>query len=218
MQKTPSSWNLQESTTYRYQHLGVDALSDRELIGIIIQNQEKANKLCEHFSSLQSLDQASLSVLIKHHKLTLRQAKALHTAFHLSKRLTWYENAPTRFASSGDTAAFLQAKYSSATREIFSVIYLNRNLAMIAQEAIFYGGVSAVHVDPKIIFKKAVEHLASAIILAHNHPSGNAHPSKEDIQITEMLKNAGELLNIRVLDHIIITHSSYYSFADERLL
>jgi DNA repair protein RadC len=94
-------------------------------------------------------------------------------------------------------------------------VLLNRANFVIRKEAISSGGVSGTLADPKIIFKSALENLASAMILVHNHPSGNLKPSEADIQLTRKIKNAGALLEIPVLDHIIFTNQSYYSFADE---
>jgi DNA repair protein RadC len=99
--------------------------------------------------------------------------------------------------------------------EEFWIILLNRANHVLKKVQISSGGVSGTVADPKIIFKTAVEHLASAVILVHNHPSGNLRPSEADDSLTKKLKYAGALLDIPVLDHIIFTNSNYYSFADE---
>ena len=98
--------------------------------------------------------------------------------------------------------------------EEFWILLLARNRKVIARVKISEGGVAGTVVDTKIIFKHAIENLASYIVLCHNHPSGNLQPSAADIQITKNLKNAAKLLDIDIVDHIIIGNNKYYSFAD----
>ncbi|MFT3909722.1 MAG: JAB domain-containing protein [Ferruginibacter sp.] len=99
--------------------------------------------------------------------------------------------------------------------EQFYILLLDRNHTCLALSHISTGGVSSCIVDPKIVFATALKAKASSIILAHNHPSGNTQPSKADINLTEKLKSGGELLDINVVDHIIVTPTKYYSFAEE---
>lgn len=98
------------------------------------------------------------------------------------------------------------------------MLLLSRSNTIIRKEFVSRGGVSGTIVDLKIIFKIAVEHLASSIILCHNHPSGNLKPSNEDISLTKKIKEAGKLLEIPILDHLIISDSGYFSFADEGMM
>ena len=102
--------------------------------------------------------------------------------------------------------------------EQFWIILLNRANQVIRPELISEGGVSGTVADPKVIFKRALDKLASSIILIHNHPSGNLTPSQADIQLTHKLKEAGRCLDLPVLDHLIFTDHAYYSFADEGML
>ena len=102
--------------------------------------------------------------------------------------------------------------------EAFWIMLLNRSNQVIRKQQVSQGGVSSTVVDPKIVFKIAVDELASGIILAHNHPSGNLAASDADIKLTHKLRDAGVLLDIRVLDHLIIAGQHYFSFADSGLL
>ncbi len=102
--------------------------------------------------------------------------------------------------------------------EEFWILLLDRANQIIKAEHISKGGVSGTVADAKIIFKSAIEHLASGIILCHNHPSGNNKPSNSDIELTQKLRQAGQLLDIKVLDHLIIAGGKFYSFADEGLI
>ena len=102
--------------------------------------------------------------------------------------------------------------------EEFVILCLNRANKVLGYSKISQGGISGTVADPKVIFQVALKSNASSIILAHNHPSGNTKPSDNDIQLTKKLKKAGEFLELNVLDHLIITTDSYFSFADESLL
>jgi DNA repair protein RadC len=102
--------------------------------------------------------------------------------------------------------------------EEFWLLLLNRANMVIKKEMISRGGVTGTVVDARVIFKSALENRASSIIMAHNHPSGNLKPSEEDIRITKKIKEAGKLMEISLIDHLIITDSGYYSFGDEGML
>ena len=102
--------------------------------------------------------------------------------------------------------------------EQFWLILLNRAHQVLQFERVSAGGVSGTVVDPKIIFRKALHGQASSLILCHNHPSGNTKPSPADLEITKKLKLAGQHLEISVVDHLIVTHRGYFSFADEGLM
>lgn len=103
-------------------------------------------------------------------------------------------------------------------RESFAVLLMNRANKCLGISFISKGGLSGTIADPKMIFQAALKSNASSIILAHNHPSGNLKPSDNDIRLTKTIKKAGEVLELPVLDHIILSHQSYYSFADEGLM
>ncbi len=103
-------------------------------------------------------------------------------------------------------------------KEAFYAIYLNRNNRIIGVHKCSDGGISGCLVDPRIVLKPAIELLASSVILAHNHPSGNLKPSEADRSITQKIKEGAKLFDISVLDHVILTESTYLSFADEGLL
>ena len=104
------------------------------------------------------------------------------------------------------------------TNEEFWVIHLNRANHVIHKQKISSGGISGTVADPKLIFKSALEHTASSLVLVHNHPSGNLKPSEADKRLTSQMKKAGQLLEIGLIDHIIFGDTGYFSFADENLL
>jgi DNA repair protein RadC len=123
-----------------------------------------------------------------------------------------------RITSSKDVYDIMAANLLDLPHEEFWVLLLNRANAVIKKVQISAGGVAGTVADPKIIFKTALENLASSIILVHNHPSGNMMPSQADKELTKKMKEAGKLLDIPVLDHIIFADRVFYSFADEGIL
>jgi DNA repair protein RadC len=125
-----------------------------------------------------------------------------------------------RITCSRDAADLLQANWSDDIEllEEFNVLFLNKGNQVTGLFKVSRGGISGTVVDMKIIFAAALKALASGIILAHNHPSGNLQPSQADIDLTRRLRKGGELLDITVLDHLILSTGGYYSFADEGTL
>ena len=123
--------------------------------------------------------------------------------------------------SSTDSSEVLRKSWDPGKMEFveqFKVMLLNRANRVLGIYELSTGGVAGTVADPKLIFAAAIKACASSIVLCHNHPSGNTKPSAADLQLTKKLKQGGELLDIVVLDHIILTSESYYSFADEGLL
>ena len=123
-----------------------------------------------------------------------------------------------KITSSRDIFELMQGSLADAPYEEFWIVLLNRSNKLLGKINISEGGLSGTVADPKKIFKMALERHASSIILCHNHPSGNQHPSEADIQLTRKMKDAGAMLDLPVLDHVIIGHDKYYSFADEGML
>ena len=124
----------------------------------------------------------------------------------------------TAISSSNEIAAFLQSRLKDLNREVFGVLFLNRANKVNHFEIISEGGITGTVADPRIILKKALEENAVSIILCHNHPSGSLKPSRADEELTSKIKEAAKYLDITVLDHIIVSDSGYYSFADEGIL
>lgn len=137
------------------------------------------------------------------------------------KRTKKKNTMPTIIKSSEDSARFFRSIYKPNTigyKEYFKVLYLNYNMGVLSYTTISEGAIAQSLVDVRIIMQGALLTNAVAIILCHNHPSGNTLPSEQDKVITKSIVNAGKLLNINVLDHIILTETDYYSFNDEGLI
>jgi DNA repair protein RadC len=151
--------------------------------------------------------------LLIHHGLTKKQAQQIRSAFMLNS----YRNEATKISTAQDAYSLLSNLYLLEHEE-FWAIYIDRSNKPIRKTHISTGGYSSTTVDIRIIFRDALINRASGIILAHNHPSGNLQPSIEDKRITGKIAEAGELFNINILDHLIVSSQGYYSFADNGLL
>jgi DNA repair protein RadC len=121
-------------------------------------------------------------------------------------------------SSSRDAAEILVPALQDLSNEVFYVLYLNQSNKLLRQETLSSGGMTATVVDIRMILKNALLHNANKLIVAHNHPSGSLLPSREDKDITQRLKNGGELMDIKLIDHLIVGGNKYLSFADEGLL
>jgi DNA repair protein RadC len=147
------------------------------------------------------------------------KAITLMAAMELGRRRQ-AEEVPDNISitSSKIAAGMLIPVLQDYPHEVFCVMYLNRANKLIQKEILSQGGVSGTVVDVRMIMKRALELLASAVFVAHNHPSGNIRPSNADLQLTEKIKNAASLFDIVLLDHIIVGQQQYFSFADEGIL
>jgi DNA repair protein RadC len=126
--------------------------------------------------------------------------------------------AKNKVTASRDVFELMQADLAEIQHEEFWIIMLSRSNQLIRKTAVSKGGLSGTVVDPKKIFKTAIQFSASSIILCHNHPSGSVQPSEADVKITKKIRDGGTLLDIAVLDHLIIGEENYFSFADEGMI
>lgn len=203
---------------------GKSVLSDAELIAILIGSgsaEETAVALSKRIlqslnNNLSELGKLSVKDLTQFKGIGEAKAISIIAALELGRRRN--ETEPEKRVRITDSQTAFQTIYphlGDLNHEEFWVIFLNRANAVIGKQNISKGGVSGTVVDPKVVFKMAVQFPASGIILAHNHPSGNLKPSQADHQLTRKLKEAGKALDIPVLDHLIIGERDYFSFVDE---
>lgn len=206
---------------------GRSALSDAELIAIIIgsgSKNESAVELAKRIldstsNNLVELGKYSLSDLQNYKGIGEAKAISIAAALEIGRRRRAQEyKSKTKISSSNDVFELLHSELSDLNTEEFWIVLLNRANKVIKSYRISSGGISGTVADSRVIFKAAIDNLASAIILAHNHPSGNLKPSQADLNLTKKLSESGNILDIPVLDHIIIAENSYFSFADEGLL
>ncbi len=206
---------------------GKNALSDAELLAILLgsgSREESAVSLAQRIlnsveNDLNALGKRSLSDLMQFKGIGEAKAITIAAALELGRRrqLTSVKDRP-QIRSSRDGYKLLAPLLMDLPHEEFWVLLLNRANRVIGREQISIGGTSGTVVDAKVIFRKALEGQASALILVHNHPSGNLRPSQADIDITKKLRIGGKSLDISILDHLIISDRGYFSFADEGIL
>ncbi|MGK0387319.1 MAG: DNA repair protein RadC [Maribacter sp.] len=221
---TIKSWAEEDRPREKLLAKGKSSLSDAELVAILIgsgSRNESAVSLSQKIlksvdNNLNNLGKTSLSNLMKFKGIGEAKAITIAAALELGRRrqLSDIKERP-QIRSSKDAYHVLAPLIMDLPHEEFWILLLNRANKVIGRERVSIGGVAGTVVDAKIIFRKALEMLASGIILCHNHPSGNLSPSHADLEITKKLKRAGETLEINILDHLIIAENEYFSFADE---
>ncbi len=206
---------------------GKNALSDAELLAIIMgsgNRDESAVELARRIlnsvdNSWNNLSLLSIPELIKFKGVGEAKAISIATALEIGRRKA-SQDVPERvqISSSKDAYHILSPFLADLRTEEFWALFLNQNNRILSKSQLSSGGINQSIVDVRILFKTALEHCATGIIIAHNHPSGNLKPSAEDLKITKQIAEGSKLLNIQLLDHLIITQSSYLSLADEDLL
>jgi len=169
-------------------------------------------------NNLNKLATLSIADLTKFPGIGPAKAVTIAAALELGRRKKGSEVNEYRITSSTDAYQVLEPHLADLTTEQFWVMYLNRANIILGKEMMTKGGIAGTVVDKRVILKKAIEHQASGLVLAHNHPSGNLKPSQADLKLTTSLQAAAELMEMKVIDHIIITQTGYFSFADEGLL
>ncbi|USL95061.1 DNA repair protein RadC [Riemerella anatipestifer] len=221
--------NLSEDDRPREKFLtkGRDALSDAELLAIIMGsgNREEsavdlARRILQTYGhNWNALSEVSVADLMKFRGIGEAKAISITTALEIGRRRAMQEQ-PKRLqiTQSSDIFEMMAPLLSDLPNEEFWVIFLNQSNKVLQKKPLSKGGISGTVVDVRLMFKMALEHYATAIIVVHNHPSGSISPSEQDLEITKKIKEAGALLDIRLLDHIIIAKNKYFSFADEGVL
>ena len=206
---------------------GRNALSDAELVAILIgsgNREESAVELSKKILSyinndLNKLGKLSIKDLTKFNGIGEAKAISIIAALELGRRRKdSIIEEKIIIKSSKDAYQEIEGILSDLPHEEFWVIYLNRKNEVIKKENISKGGITGTIADSKIIFKHAVELLATGVILCHNHPSGSVNPSQADISLTKKMKEIGDLMDSPVLDHIIVGEKNYFSFADNSLI
>lgn len=221
------SWALEDRPREKLLIKGTHSLSDAEIIAILIGSGtaklsavELSKIILQHVGhNLNDLARLTVKDLTKIKGIGEAKAVTIIAALELGRRRKDQEpNDRPKVVSSGNAFDLIQGDLMDLQHEEFWVLLMNRAQRLIKKKRISEGGVSGTVADPKIIFKLALEELASGVIVVHNHPSGNLTPSQSDIELTRKLKEAGKVMEIQLLDHLIIAGRKYYSFADEGVI
>ena len=221
------SWAQDDQPREKLRSKGRRALSDAELLAIVIgsgNRGESAVKLSKRILSsvdnnLNALGKLDVEDLMKFKGIGKAKAISIVATLEIGRRRRSEEVLKlTQVTSSRSVFNALHPLLGELPHEEFWIVYLNNSNKIIGKEQSSKGGMTSTIVDSRIIMKTAIRLGATGLILAHNHPSGALRPSESDKLITKKLKRAGEILDIKVLDHLILTQESYFSFADEGLL
>jgi DNA repair protein RadC len=224
---TIKSWEASDRPREKLMEKGVSELSNAELLAILIGSGNRnlsavelsKRILASNEFSLNKLSKKSIDDLMSFDGVGEAKACSIVTALELGKRFASEQGSKIiKITCSKDVYDVMQPKIGPIAHEEFWVLFLNNSNKILQKLQLSKGGLTGTVVDIRLILKKALELMATGIILCHNHPSGNLSASQADKQITEKLKVASETMDIKILDHIIITEKAYFSFADEGIL
>lgn len=232
MSEKPSSfsiknWSQEDQPREKLREKGKTVLSDAELLAILIgsgNREESAVDLCKRIlasvdNNLNALGKLTIKQLMSFKGIGEAKAISIVGALEIGRRRR-LEDAISldKITSSKTVFETMQPIVGELSHEEFWILYLNNSNKIIKKNQLSKGGITGTLVDVRLVLKTALEYGATSLILCHNHPSGALKPSQADKDITQKLKKGAQSLDIKVLDHLIITEQSYFSFADEDLL
>ncbi len=220
------TWPKLERPREKLLKLGPGALSDAELLAIFLRTgtrgkpvMELARELIGEFGGIRGLLEADQQLLMKTQGLGIAKCVQLKSILELSER--YLQEGIERgdaISDPGLTRRYLKSKLRGYSREVFACMFLDNQHRLIKYEELFFGTIDGASVHPREVVKRVLHYNAAAVIFAHNHPSGLAEPSQADQRITERLKSALLLVDVRVLDHMIVGDCEVLSFAEKGLL
>lgn len=210
----------------RLARLGPEALRDAELMAILFRTGPKAvgavalaDQVLAHFGNLRSLAHASLEELQQVKGLGHAKAVEIKAGLELGKRLAAYTGRDrTRIRGAEDVANLLMVQFKDYENEHFKCLLLNTKNDLVKVVDVSHGGLDGAMAVPRDVFRQAVRESANAVIVCHNHPSGDPQPSRDDMALTKRLTESGDLLGVRVLDHIVFGDGRYVSFKERKLI
>lgn len=221
--KKESTWCVEDQPTSKLARQGSRSLTDSELIAVLLNGMSNATEVARSLYSkagnnLNTLSHFSVEQLKNIDGITEKKAITIKSAFELGRRNQTTNTDKSHIKSSETISDLFKPLLADLQHEEFWLVCLNRANRILGKYKISQGGLSGTVIDTRIILKKSLDNLSSCIIVVHNHPSGNIQPSDADINITKKLKAAAELLEIKLLDHVIISSAGYFSFADDGIL
>jgi len=220
------SWNTQDRPREKALEKGISALTDAELLALFVNNGSKeksAVQLCQEIlkyygDDLNRFSSSTKEELYRFKGIGEAKAISLIASFELARRLKKEVASKQTITSSNDAYKIIAPYLENLRVEEFYILLLNQKNVVIRTVQVSQGGITGTIADIRVIFKNALDVMATSIILAHNHPSGQLSPSQADKELTHKIIDSGELLQIRILDHLIIGMNNYFSFADNQLI
>lgn len=223
---TIKEWNIDDRPREKMLAKGISALSDAELLAILISTGTKSQSaldlaravLQSAGNNLNQLGKFAVADFLKTNGIGKAKAVTIMAALELGRRRQGIDREQIEIKSSIDAFNIMQPIVGDLPHEEFWVLFLSTSNRLIDKACVGRGGINATTVDVRIVMKVAVEKLAASLLLVHNHPSGSLTPSTEDKKLTNRIIEAGKLLDIRVLDHVVIADKHFFSFADQAIL
>jgi DNA repair protein RadC len=218
------TWAEDDRPREKMMQHGPASLGLHELLAILINNGSKQRSAVELARDVMNLAHNDLHHMLRLSIADLQQLKGIgpakaitiKAALELAVRIEAADLAKKeKLTTSADAAKYLRRRLGSEDRELFVVLFLNHSNRLLGYEVVSSGGITGTVVDVRIVLRRALEQKATALILCHNHPSGNLRPSDADRQLTQQLQAAAKLLQLHIVDHIIVSDEGYYSFSDE---
>lgn len=197
---------------------GAEYLTDSELLAIILRTGNKSesvtelsNRILKSIGGVKNLKNMTINTLTQIEGIKLGKASSILASFELAKRAL-KSDEPIKFKNTIDMYNYIKNDFLYELQEKFIILLFDKQFKLIKKCEVFKGTIDAVNVYPREIFKEALKENASFIVLAHNHPGGEVMPSKQDDDITKILVKNGQLIGIKVVDHLIVTPNSYFSY------
>lgn len=197
---------------------GAEYLTDSELLAIILRTGNKSesvtklsNRILKRIGGVKNLKNMTINTLTKIEGIKLGKASSILASFELAKRAL-KNDEPIKFKNTIDMYNYIKNDFLYELQEKFIILLFDKQFKLIKKCEVFKGTIDAVNVYPREIFKEALKENASFIVLAHNHPGGEVMPSIQDDEITKILVKNGQLIGIKVIDHLIVTPNSYFSY------
>lgn len=209
---------------YRLITNGVDTFTDAELVSLLLNEGpsddglDAAKGLIQKFGGFAQLARLTLPELVSSSGIGELRAMRIIAAMEIGRRSSRPDHRALNFSDAPTVAKYAQALLRDATEEHFLVLLLDRAGQLLVERIIAIGGIGSMIVDPKVLFREALVHHSSAMIICHNHPSGSLTPSEQDIALTRKLQQGAKLLEMNILDHLIVSYKGYYSFAEQSLM
>lgn len=197
---------------------GAEYLTDSELLAIILRTGNKSesvtelsNRILKRIGGVKNLKNMTINTLTQIEGIKLGKASSILASFELAKRAL-KNDEPIKFKNTIDMYNYIKNDFLYELQEKFIILLFDKQFKLIKKCEVFKGTIDAVNVYPREIFKEALKENASFIVLAHNHPGGEVMPSIQDDEITKILVKNGQLIGIKVIDHLIVTQNSYFSY------
>ena len=218
-------WDPNDQPCYKLHKKGAKYLSDAELLAILLQHgtaQENAVDLARNLlgkcnNNLQKMSKLSVNEMVALKIKGIGKMKAIRivASIELGSRRIFQHNYDKNIFQSSDVISHLKYSLQFEPREVFLVLFLNQANKIIHEQILSEGGITGTVADPRVLFKLALSHEATGVIICHNHPSGQLQPSRMDDLLTEKVKKAANFLDIKLIDHVIVSTQGYYSYAEQ---